>query len=203
MMGIDRLLKQLGAGFNGDFLSSADGGAPAWSKLERRSFRSIQQFLEAVDFETGQGSFWRYDISHNPVQQISGLYETLLKERQGTLGAYYTPRHLANLVTEQAFESFENPAKCTVYDGACGSGILLTSAFRRMFAVRRGEEVAVFDSERVQLMQHLFGNDIDETACWITAFSLYLSLLEGLDPADISMLQTDAQMKLPRLQDPI
>ncbi len=199
--GIDRLLKQLGADFNGDFLSSRDGGAPAWSTLTRQSFKPILDFLEAVDFESGQGSFWRYDFSHIPVELISGIYETLLKDRQGKLGAYYTPRHLANLVTEQAFEGFTDPSACTVYDGACGSGILLTTAFRKMLRhaeVTRDKRLRF--SERVALMQRtLFGNDVDETACWITAFSLYLSLLEGLDPTDISLLQTDEDLKLPKL----
>jgi len=202
--GIDNLLKRLGADFNGDFLSSKDGGAPQWSTLGRAGFRSVKLFLEAVDFETGQGSFWRYDFSHIPVELISGIYETLLKDRQGKLGAYYTPRHLANLVAEQAFESFADPAQCTVYDGACGSGILLTTAFRKML---RHAEVArsgrLRFAERVELMErNLFGNDLDETACWITAFSLYLSLLEGLDPADISLLQSDADLKLPNLIGP-
>lgn len=199
--GVDRLLKQLGADFNGDFLSSQDGGAPAWSTLTRQSFKPILDFLKAVDFESGQGSFWRYDFSHIPVELISGIYETLLKDRQGKLGAYYTPRHLANLVTEQAFEGFADPSECTVYDGACGSGILLTTAFRKMLRhaeVKRGERLRF--SERVGFMQRaLFGNDIDETACWITAFSLYLSLLEGLDPTDISLLQTGESLKLPKL----
>lgn len=199
--GIDNLLKRLGADFNGDFLSSKDGGAPLWSTLGKVGFRSVKLFLEAVDFETGQGSFWRYDFSHIPVELISGIYETLLKDRQGKLGAYYTPRHLANLVAEQAFEAFDDPAKCTVYDGACGSGILLTTAFRKMLRhaeVARGGRLRF--AERVGLMErNLFGNDLDETACWITAFSLYLSLLEGLDPADISLLQSDADLKLPNL----
>jgi hypothetical protein len=202
--GVDRLLKQLGADFNGDFLSSRDGGAPAWSTLTPKSFKPISNFLEAVDFESGQGSFWRYDFSHIPVELISGIYETLLKDRQGKLGAYYTPRHLANLVTEQAFEAFADPSECTVYDGACGSGILLTTAFRKMLRhaeVKRGGRLRF--SERVGLMQRtLFGNDVDETACWITAFSLYLSLLEGLDPNDISLLQTDENLQLPTLIGP-
>jgi N-6 DNA Methylase len=202
--GVDYYLKRLGADFNGDFLSSSDGGAPAWSKLGSSAFHAVKLFLEAVDFDTGQGSLWRYDFSHIPVELISGIYETLLKERQGALGAYYTPRHLANLVAEQAFEGFADPSCCTVYDGACGSGILLTTAFRKMLRhaeVVRGGKLR-FD-ERVRLMQsNLFGNDLDETACWITAFSLYLSLLEGLDPADISLLQSDANQKLPNLVGP-
>ena len=199
--GVDRLLRQLGSDFNGDFLSSTDGGAPKWSALDRRCFPIVKSFLEAVDVDTGQGSFWRYDFSHIPVELVSGIYETLLKERQDKLGAYYTPRHLANLVTEQALECVQNPASCSVYDGACGSGILLTTAFRRMLRhaeIREGRSLRF--SERVALMKsNLFGNDLDETACWITAFSLYLSLLEGLDPSDISLLQSDSNLKLPNL----
>lgn len=199
--GVDELLKRLGTDFNGDFLSSKDAGAPKWATLSREAFRSVRLFLEAVDFETGQGSFWRYDFRHIPVELISGIYETLLKDRQGKLGAYYTPRHLANLVTEQALEGFTDLTACTVYDGACGSGILLTTAFRKM--LRYAEVVAARRlrfAERVSLMQaNIFGNDLDETACWITAFSLYLSLLEGLDPTDIHLLQSDANLKLPHL----
>ena len=202
--GVDRLLKRLRADFNGDFLSSRDGGAPPWSSLGQRAFWVIHQFLEAVDVETGQGSFWRYDFSHIPVELISGIYETLLKDRQGALGAYYTPRHLANLVTEQAFQSFADPSECAVYDGACGSGILLTTAFRRMLRYAEIKSCSRLRfTERVSLMQRtIFGNDLDETACWITAFSLYLSLLEGLDQSDISLLQTDEQLKLPKLIGP-
>lgn len=202
--GVDKLLKRLSADFNGDFLSSRDGGAPLWSGLSKYAFLAIWQFLDAVDVETGQESFWRYDFSHIPVELISGIYETLLKDRQGALGAYYTPRHLANLATEQALQAVADPSECTIYDGACGSGILLTTAFRRVLRhaeIKRGTKLRF--SERVALMQRtVFGNDIDETACWITAFSLYLSLLEGLAPTDISLLQTDEQVKLPKLIGP-
>jgi hypothetical protein len=202
--GLDRFLTRLGRDFNGDFFSSTDANAPHWSTLRRKSFQHIATFLEAVDFETGQGAFWRYDFSRIPVELISGIYETLLKDRQGSLGAYYTPRHLANLVVDQAFEPFAAPETCKIYDGACGSGILLTTAFRRILRyteVKQGQPLRFL--ERINLMQRtVFGNDVDETACWITAFSLYLSLLEGLDPADISLLQSDENVKLPRLIGP-
>jgi Eco57I restriction-modification methylase len=202
--GVDRLLTRLGRDFNGDFLSSTDGGARSWSTLRRRSFQLIAEFLSAVDLDTGQGLFWHYDFSRIPVELISGIYETLLKDRQGALGAYYTPRHLANLVVDQAFEVFDDPTLCSVYDGACGSGILLTTAFRRMLRhaeFAQGQTLRLTD--RISLMRkNLFGNDIDETACWITAFSLCLSLLEGLDPSDIWLLQSDENVTLPRLIGP-
>src|SRR5690606_31539577 len=36
--GIDRYLQRLGTDFNGDFLSSSDGGAPRWTKLNAKAF---------------------------------------------------------------------------------------------------------------------------------------------------------------------
>ena len=203
-LGIDRFLTQLGRDFNGDFLSSSDGSVPTWEELNADCFGPIRKFLDAVDLETGQGSFWRYDFSHIPVELISGIYETLLKERQDTLRAYYTPRHLAHLVVQQAFEVTGDPSTASVYDGACGSGILLTTAFRQMLRHAEALKGRKFRlRERISLMRsNVFGNDIDETACWITAFSLYLSLLEGLVPADISLLQSDEGLKLPRLVGP-
>src|SRR5207247_4037901 len=56
--GVNRFLKRLGRDFNGDFLSSSDGGPPSWTALNTESFRAISRFLEAVDLDTGQGSFW-------------------------------------------------------------------------------------------------------------------------------------------------
>ena len=202
--GIHRLLKQLGRDFNGDFLSSSDGSTPTWEELNADCFGPIRKFLDAVDLETGQGSFWRYDFSHIPVELISGIYETLLKERQDALRAYYTPRHLAHLVVQQAFEVTGDPSTARVYDGACGSGILLTTAFRQMLRHAESLKGRKFRlRERIALMRsNVFGNDIDETACWITAFSLCLSLLEGLEPADISLLQSDEGLKLPQLVGP-
>jgi hypothetical protein len=198
---VDRLLRRLGSDFNGDFLTSHATEAPGWETLKHEHFVCIKTFLDAVDFDTGQGTFWRYDFSHIPVELISGIYESLLKERRGKLGAYYTPRHLANVVVEQAFEGMDDPSSLTVYDGACGSGILLTTAYRKMLRhaeVRDRRRLSL--RERISLMRaHIFGGDVDETACWITAFSLYLSLLEGLEPADIVLLQTDKQLTLPPL----
>ena len=203
--GVDHLLKQLGEDFNGDFLSSRDGGAPPWLTLTRQSFRPILSFLKAVDFKVRSGLVLALRFQpHSRRADLRNLRDTA-EGPTGKLGAYYTPRHLANLVTEQAFEGFADPSgirQCT--DGACGSGILLTTAFRKMLRhaeVQRGERLRFPD--RVALMQRtLFGNDVDETACWITAFSLYLSLLEGLHPTDISLLQIDENLKLPKLIGP-
>lgn len=199
--GLVRLLSELSDSFNGDFLAPAVATRAGWSRLADGALGLLDDFLARVDMRTGQGSFWNYDFRFIPVELLSGIYETFLSDEQRELGAYYTPRHLANLVVDLAFDGIADPAAEVVYDGACGSGILLTTAFRRMLShiqALRGEVLPL--SERIDLLTHrILGSDISEPACRVTAFSLYLSLLEDLVPADIAKLTEDPGTKLPPL----
>ena len=56
-----------------------------------------------------------------------------------------------------------------------------------------------FRERSLLLEEHIFGSDISEAACQVTAFSLYLSMLERLQPADIAELQDNENVKLPIL----
>jgi len=199
--GLVRLLSELSDSFNGDFLAPAVATRAGWSQLADGALGLLDAFLARVDMRTNQGSLWNYDFRFIPVELLSGIYETFLGDEQRELGAYYTPRHLANLVVDLAFDGIADPAAETVYDGACGSGILLTTAFRRMLGhvqAQRGELLPL--SERIDLLkQRILGSDLSEPACRVTAFSLYLSLLEDLVPADIEKLTEDPGTKLPPL----
>lgn len=194
------LIKSLREDFNGDFLG--DDSQDLWTELTDGGFRLINQFLRRTNMQTGQGDFWNYDFSYIPVELLSGLYESFLSDdEQAEDGAYYTPRHLATLAVDQAFQNSSDPLSETIFDGACGSGILLTTAYRRLIALsesRKGRQLRF--SERADLLKRcVFGGDINYVACRVTAFSLYLSLLEGLDPADILEAQEREGTKLPSL----
>jgi hypothetical protein len=198
---VENLIKKLAKTFNGDFLNSHAASPPPWQSLTAPDLHQITRFLSGEDIKTGQRSFWGYDFSLIPVELLSSVYETFLADRQKEQGAYYTPRHLATMAVEQAFESTSTPHTMRVFDGACGSGILLTTAFQKMLAsaeLERGRTLSF--KERVDLLVgHIYGADIDPTACWITAFSLYLCLLDRLSPADVELLQEDKRTKLPPL----
>ena len=105
------------------------------------------------------------------------------------------------LAVDQALANSPDPLSETIFDGACQSGILLTTAYRRLIALseaREGQQLSF--AERGELLKsRIFGGDINFMACRVTAFSLYLSLLEGLDPADIMEAQEREEAKLPRL----
>lgn len=200
--GIAKLIDRLRSDFNGDFLG--DDRHDPWTALSIGGFGLLDQFLRRTDMRTGQGDFWNYDFSYIPVELLSGLYEQFLTpEQQAVDGAYYTPRNLAMLAVDQALLTSPDPLSETIFDGACGSGILLTTAYRRLIALAEAREVRQLGfAERGELLKRsIFGGDVNFMACRVTAFSLYLSLLEGLDPADILEAQERDDTKLPPLKD--
>ena len=199
--GAQRLIESLRSDFNGDFL--AGDSLDPWLLLTPSGYDLLDRFLHRTDMQTGQEDFWNYDFGHIPVELLSGLYEMFLSpEEQTNQGAFYTPRHLAALAVDQAFEHSENPLVETIFDGACGSGILLTTAYRRLIALseqQRGQPLTFVD--RCELLERtIFGGDTNHMACRVTAFSLYLSLFEGLKPADILEAQERDEAKLPTLK---
>ncbi len=198
--GVRMLVDSLREDFNGDFLG--DDRHDPWAALNDDGFSLLDQFLRRTDMTAGQGDFWNYDFSYIPVELLSGLYESFLSSDQRAKdGAYYTPRHLAMLAVDQAFATSADPLSETIFDGACGSGILLTTAFRRLIALseaRNGRKLS-FRERCDLLISRIFGADINLMACRVTAFSLYLSLLEGLDPADIMEAQEREGVRLPSL----
>lgn len=199
--GLVKLFKCLKRDFNGDFLDPEVAPQADWLTLPVAAFDLLSRFLARVDIETGQGSFWNYDFRYIPVELISGIYETFLGDEQEELGAYYTPRHLANLAVDQAFAASRSVSEEVVFDGACGSGILLTTAYRRMVAAAEyvNREELSFRERSALLERGIRGGDVSKAACRVTAFSLYLSLMEDLKPSDILLLQEDENVKLPTL----
>ena len=199
--GVHKLIDHLRSDFNGDFL--AEDSHDPWVALTEPGYELLNQFLRRTDMRTGQGDFWNYDFSYIPVELLSGLYELFLSPKdRARQGAFYTPRNLAALAIDQAFEHSPNPLSETIFDGACGSGILLTTAYRRLISLSEqqiGRQLAF--AERCELLQQaIFGGDTNPMACRVTAFSLYLSIFEGLEPADIMEAQERDAAKLPSLK---
>ena len=199
--GIESLIHWLRSDFNGDFL--AEDSHDPWTALTSSGYELLDQFLRRTDMRTGQGDFWNYDFSYIPVELLSGLYELFLSpQEQARQGAFYTPRHLAALTVDQAFEHSPNPLSETIFDGACGSGILLTTAYRRLIVLSEREHGRQLTfGERCELLRKtIFGGDTNPMACRVTAFSLYLAIFEGIEPADIMELQERDAAELPKLK---
>ncbi|MDO4584042.1 MAG: N-6 DNA methylase [Planctomycetia bacterium] len=130
---------------------------------------------------------FRFEII--PIELISGIYESLLKSmdaRQNrATGTYYTPPALVELVLDDKLPADSENYKMRILDPACGSGIFLVESFRRL--VRRyekahGEKPQNFETLKTLLVDHIFGIEINFQSIKVAAFSLYLALLENLEP---------------------
>lgn len=199
--GLDKFFRRLKMDFNGDLLEIDGGSNVSWAQLSQDVFQLLAQFLSQTRIRDGQTSLWPYDFRYIPVELLSGIYETFLGRTQRDSGAFYTPRHLAALAVDEAFNGLAKPWEEVVLDGACGSGILLTCAYRRMLGAKQATQKKPLSYEDRQsiLLSGIRGGDISNAACKVTAFSLYLALLEDLMPSDISRLQEDQHVKLPPL----
>jgi hypothetical protein len=213
--GLTHLFASLRTDVNGDFLSTADGER-GWATLPDGAFDALHQFLKHTTLRTGQTSLWRYDFSEIPIELIASIYETFLSQKDAEgeetgagankrrQGAYYTPRALADWVVNLALQGRDILLE-RIYDPACGSGMLLTASYRRLVrayesAASRsgGSNIADFNTRKMLLVDHIFGADIDEDACQLTGFSLYLALLADLLPSDLEELREGGH-KLPSL----
>lgn len=200
--GLAQLLAKLKDDFNGDFLEPDAARKSLWLDLGNEGFDVVADFLRATDVANAQPGLFPYNFRYIPVELLSGIYESFLGDRKEELAAYYTPRHLANIVVSQALADSPDLLAERIYDGACGSGILLTTAFRRLIGAAEAKAQRQLSlSERIDLLrEQIFGSDLSEAACRVTAFSLYLSLLEQLQPTDVVALCDDENVKLPKLR---
>lgn len=174
------LFRSLSEHFNGDVFSSVSLNFD----IPATALTVLGDFFSGTELRSGQGSFWPYDFSVIPPELISSIYEQLLIKTQKKDAAYYTPRHVVDLVLDELLPWTGDQALPTVLDPACGSGIFLAEAFRRLVYRHTvtNAETPTFDSLSDLLTRSIFGIDQSEIAIGVSAFGLYLALLEHVDP---------------------
>ncbi len=199
------LFKQLGKDFNGDLFIDDLDNESAYVTDEHLTI--LNHFLCGTDAATGQQSFWPYEFDIIPIETISAIYERFLKSENAVekrkSGAFYTPRFLAEATLGIALDGIGSLLNKKFLDPACGSGIFLVGLFNRIAEEwTRTHPNATYERRANALIDvlrnNLFGVDLNQTACRIAAFSLYLAFLDQLSPPDIKILQRKGKM-LPRL----
>lgn len=191
-----RLFKKLQGPFKSNLFSDTLDAEEA--NVTEEHIPVLRRFLEGHDVATGQQRFFStYDFSVIPVELISAIYEDFIQaegeEHQRKTGAFYTPPQLAELLVEVATEGCTELLGKRFLDPACGSGAFLVAAFNRMAEEWRGKHPTAKNATRARalcdiLRENLVGVDVNEAACRITCFSLYLALLDHLEPRDIQEL---------------
>ena len=144
---------------------------------------TLADFLDGHEAATGQLSAFPFRFDYIPVELISSIYEQFAHSIAGgsaaAQGLHYTPVNLVDLALDQVMNGLHGTAK--VLDPACGSGVFLVEAMRRLVWLRTREEPNSRKLVRDVLHNQIFGVDINAGALQVAAFSLYLAALE-LDP---------------------
>jgi hypothetical protein len=145
------------------------------SDITIQHLRKLSRFFE-TDYRLGQGTLFPYQFDEIPIQLISHVYEAFLKnEDKKGKGIYYTPYFLVDFVLKRLSIDGIDKTSAKILDPAVGSGAFLVECFKKLQA--KGENLS-FEKKKKILETQIFGIDVDKTALQISAFSLYLALLE-------------------------
>lgn len=181
------LLENLEERFNGHVFRLKDAERAAL--LESTELASYARLVEGHEDSSGQLSLWRlYSFKDLPVELISNIYQLFVKDAASSI---YTPPALVRLMLEEALSWDRIDALMAgdgvILDPACGSGVFLVEAYRRLvlhWRWRNGWARPGVEELR-PLLQRIHGIDLEEGAVELAAFSLCLSLCDALEPEEI------------------
>lgn len=196
-------------GFNGDLfpISASD-----YRNVKKEDYKVIRDLLMGVDIDKKQPSFFElYDFSIIPIEFISNVYELFIgQDNQKEEGAYYTPLFLVDYILKESVENHLSEITkrtvrlkellinqsgkyplCRVLDPACGSGIFLVETLRKIiekFIKETGCDVKSVNFKTAiknLAKENIYGIDKDLSAVQVAVFSIYLTLLDYLEPPGI------------------
>lgn len=173
---VSGLLEALERKFNGDIFC-----LPAGTRLTKIALRSFASLVEARTLGNQRYLWELHSFNHLPVEVISHLYQRFV---QGST-AVYTPPILASLLLDHVMPYGKVAGRERVLDPACGSGVFLVGAFRRLVNAWRAKhhwrtpDVGTLKSI---LRNQIFGVELEPDAVDLTAFSLALAVCDSLQP---------------------
>lgn len=134
----------------------------------------------------GQLSLFDFQFNIIPIEFISHIYEVFLEDKQLNEGIYYTPPKLAQLIVDDTITK-----QGKVLDPACGSGMFLILAFRKMLnnnISSKNNNISENIKTRLKLLkENIFGIEKQYTAWRLSIFALYLEIFNGLKPDEIKV----------------
>ena len=182
------LLEHLEERFNGHVFTLGDDGR---QKLyTNKQLARFAHLVEGRQEPGGQRTLWqRYSFADLPVELISHIYQLFVHD---TAVAVYTPRFLVRLMLGEVL-SWERLDRLeendeVILDPACGSGIYLVEAYKRLVLHWRSRNDWKRPNQTILkklLTKRLRGVDKEGGAVELAAFSLCLALCDALEPRDI------------------
>jgi hypothetical protein len=187
-----KLLEKLQKDFNGNVFGWTDTEKAILNKIDLSLLaKALNGYVDPNNKDQLVLELIRYyEFSYVPVELISRLYEEFLGEDKRNKGLYYTPSHLARLLVDELMplKSFSQVdlSKYRILDPACGSGIFLVFAFKRLVQWWRLQQNDFNKkptlNELKNLLSCIYGVDKEKQATALAAFSLCLALCDELSP---------------------
>ena len=205
---LSKVVDALEARFNGDVFHIGFGPK---CPLADAHVQLVASVFAGGDVRTGATGyahqlhlrFQAFDFRHIPVEMLSSIYEQFLHGQQKgrSEGAYYTPEVLADYLLSEINSVRALQPGMTVCDPACGSGIFLVLAYRRLIELELAatkNRSGILDPVRLKeiLLQSIHGVERQRDACNVTMFSLILTLLHYVKPPE---LHANESFKFPEL----
>ncbi|MDD1414713.1 N-6 DNA methylase [Dolichospermum sp. ST_con] len=203
-----QFFRWLNGKFNGDLFpgkgATEEEREAEWQteeqKVKQTHLDILADFVSGdVVIETGQLSLWPYyHFDVIPLEFISSIYEEFVSKKSGT-GVHYTPEHIVDFVLDGVLPWNSQEWDIKILDPACGSGIFLVKAFQRL--IHRWEQAhakTINPSDLKNLLENnLFGVDVDAQAVRVASFSLYLTMLDKVEP----QYYWENEFRFPRLRE--
>ena len=170
------------------------------SESERAQFSDtdVQLLRDCIKLgdELKEGSvqlrFLDFDLSSLQTETLSAIYEQFLESEDPSSkrqdGVFYTPPYLADFVLDRVEDVIGIVAGKRVIDCTAGSGVFVVGAYRRMIEAslqESGLNILPAAQLRDILLRSIFAIEKNPSAHAVTAFSLYLTMLDYVDPTDI------------------
>lgn len=183
-----QLLNHLEKRFNGHVFVLNDEERQKLIASDKQLTR-FARFVEGKEEAGGQLTLWmRYSFSDLPVELISHIYQLFVEDASVSV---YTPHFLVRLMLGEVLDwkrldRLEQNNE-VILDPACGSGIFLVEAYKRLVLHWRSRNHWKRPNQTVlkKLIKRLRGIDKEEGAVELTAFSLCLALCDALEPEQI------------------
>jgi len=183
------LFDYLSGHFNGKIFHLSDKYK---EKIKKIDLSPLADFLSGM-LDGNQFVFWKlYSFNHLPIELISSIYEMFL-EADENKGVAYTPSYLVSFMVDECMPIDKPKEDFKILDPACGSGIFLVSAYKRIidwWRVLSFEKTGKWITPGKEHLEELkkllkdsvFGVDIENEAVDLAIFSLSLTLCDILSP---------------------
>lgn len=194
--GLSKLIKALENRFNGkifpiNFMQS-DAPTNLHVQLTASVFMGDETVLEHQKKIIRQLhlDFQAYNFAYIPIEILSAVYEQFIEDARKK-GAIYTPEILADYLLSEVSTVKPLTQEMKILDPACGSGVFLVLAYRRLIEAElaKSGEAKLSDKKLKALLSNIYGVERELDACYVAEFSLILTLLNYVDPHELQKIK--------------